>query len=73
MGATLMILCLMQRTEIRQVTHRKANDTAHFVDELSEGVATVAAAFYPREVVLRFSDFKVIIGVMNCGSVLELL
>ena len=55
------------------MTHRKANDTAHFVDELSEGVATVAAAFYPREVVLRFSDFKVIIGVMNCGSVLELL
>ncbi len=29
-----------------------------FVDKLSEGVATVARAIYPRPVVVRFSDFK---------------
>ena len=30
----------------------------YFVDKLAEGVATIAAAFYPKEVILRFSDFK---------------
>jgi pyruvate,water dikinase len=29
-----------------------------FVDKLSEGLATFCRAFYPRPVVLRFSDFK---------------
>ncbi|MGQ4833325.1 MAG: phosphoenolpyruvate synthase [Candidatus Asgardarchaeia archaeon] len=29
-----------------------------FIDKLAEGIATVARAFYPRPVVLRFSDFK---------------
>ncbi len=29
-----------------------------FVDKLTEGVATIAAAFYPKPVILRFSDFK---------------
>jgi len=29
-----------------------------FIDKLAEGIAMVAKAFYPRPVVLRFSDFK---------------
>jgi pyruvate, water dikinase len=29
-----------------------------FIDKLAEGVATIAAAFYPREVIVRMSDFK---------------
>lgn len=29
-----------------------------FVDKLAYGVATIAAAFYPRSVIVRFSDFK---------------
>jgi pyruvate,water dikinase len=29
-----------------------------FVDRLASGVAQVAAAFYPRDVIVRFSDFK---------------
>ena len=29
-----------------------------FVDRLAEGVATIAAAFYPRSVIVRLSDFK---------------
>ena len=32
--------------------------TAYFVDRLAQGIATIAAAFYPRPVILRFSDFK---------------
>ena len=29
-----------------------------FIHRLAEGVATIAAAFYPREVIVRMSDFK---------------
>lgn len=29
-----------------------------FIEKLSEGIATIAAAFYPKDVILRFSDFK---------------
>jgi pyruvate,water dikinase len=29
-----------------------------FVDRLAEGVGMLAAAFYPKDVILRFSDFK---------------
>lgn len=29
-----------------------------FIDKLAEGVAKIAAAFYPKDVILRFSDFK---------------
>ena len=29
-----------------------------FVDRLSEGVAMIAAAFYPKDVIVRLSDFK---------------
>ncbi len=30
----------------------------YFVDRLAQGVAMIAAAFYPREVIVRMSDFK---------------
>jgi len=30
----------------------------YFVGKLAEGVGTIAAAFYPRPVVVRLSDFK---------------
>jgi pyruvate,water dikinase len=34
-------------------------DKAQFyVDELAEGIAKIAAAFWPHEVIIRFSDFK---------------
>ncbi|RNL94520.1 phosphoenolpyruvate synthase [Sinomicrobium pectinilyticum] len=29
-----------------------------FIEKLAEGVATIAAAFYPRDVIVRMSDFK---------------
>ena len=32
--------------------------TDFFIDKLSEGIATIAAAFYPNDVVVRMSDFK---------------
>jgi pyruvate,water dikinase len=36
--------------------YRSARD--YFVDRLVEGVGTIAAAFYPRPVIVRLSDFK---------------
>ena len=30
----------------------------YFIKVLAEGIATIAAAFYPKEVIVRMSDFK---------------
>ncbi|HLS51396.1 MAG TPA: phosphoenolpyruvate synthase [Burkholderiaceae bacterium] len=35
-----------------------ASPRAFFVEKLAEGVATIAAAFYPKPVIVRLSDFK---------------
>lgn len=35
-----------------------ASPRAFFVEKLAEGVATLAAAFYPKPVIVRLSDFK---------------
>lgn len=35
-----------------------ANPEEYFVDRLTSGVATIAAAFYPRPVIVRLGDFK---------------
>jgi pyruvate, water dikinase len=46
------------KQQIEQLTGQYVDKTAFFVDKLSEAVATIAAAFYPKEVVVRMSDFK---------------
>jgi len=35
-----------------------ASPRQFFIDKLTEGVATIAAAFYPKPVIVRMSDFK---------------
>jgi pyruvate,water dikinase len=44
--------------EIRRRTQGFASPPDYFVDRLASGVAQIAAAFYPRPVIVRFSDFK---------------
>ncbi|MFH0712679.1 MAG: phosphoenolpyruvate synthase [Candidatus Jorgensenbacteria bacterium] len=44
--------------KIDSLTPGYRNKTQFYVDELSEGVAKIAAAFYPEEAIIRFSDFK---------------
>ncbi len=44
--------------EIRQRTAQYTNKPAYFVDQLAQGIAMIAAAFYPKDVILRLSDFK---------------
>ncbi|MGI9336373.1 MAG: phosphoenolpyruvate synthase, partial [Gammaproteobacteria bacterium] len=46
------------RAALADLTRHHASPAAFFVQMLSEGVGTIAAAFYPRPVVVRLSDFK---------------
>ncbi len=43
---------------IRKLTKADASGPEYFIRKLAEGVATIAAAFYPKPVVVRMSDFK---------------
>lgn len=46
------------RRQVDEATEGYQDKRAYFVERLSEGIALIAAAFYPRPVLLRFSDFK---------------
>jgi pyruvate,water dikinase len=46
------------RTEIKRRARGYASPETFFVEKLTEGVATIAAAFYPQPVIVRLSDFK---------------
>lgn len=46
------------RQKIIQTTKGYHDKSQFFVDKLAEGVAMICAAVYPKEVILRFSDFK---------------
>lgn len=46
------------RSEINQLTVGYPDKAEFFVDRLAEGVAMIAAAFYPKDVIIRMSDFK---------------
>ncbi|WP_055074185.1 phosphoenolpyruvate synthase [Pseudanabaena sp. 'Roaring Creek'] len=43
---------------IAKLTARYECKTDFFVDKLAQGIGTIAAAFYPKPVVVRMSDFK---------------
>lgn len=43
---------------IAELTYGYADKTQFFVDRLAEGVGMIAAAFYPKPVIVRMSDFK---------------
>jgi pyruvate,water dikinase len=47
-----------ERAEIARRTAGWPDQPQFFVDKLAEGVAMIAAAFYPKDVVVRLSDFK---------------
>ena len=46
------------RSEVDRLTSGYVDKPAFFVDKLAEGVATLAAAFYPKDVIVRLSDCK---------------
>ncbi|MFW5853603.1 MAG: phosphoenolpyruvate synthase [Patescibacteria group bacterium] len=46
------------KKKIEKITAGHEDKSQFFVDKLAEGVGQIAAAFYPKEVIVRFSDFK---------------
>lgn len=46
------------RKKIGMLTRGYKKPADFFVEKLSEGVGTIAAAFYPKPVIIRLSDFK---------------
>jgi len=44
--------------QIDSLTSQYTDKKEFFIDKLSQGIATIAAAFYPKEVIVRMSDFK---------------
>ncbi|HZI95821.1 MAG TPA: phosphoenolpyruvate synthase [Candidatus Paceibacterota bacterium] len=47
---------LIKKIDEMTVEHKDKKE--YFIKELAEGIAQIAAAFYPKEVIVRFSDFK---------------
>ena len=47
-----------QKAEIQRLTKGYDDKSQFFVDKLAQGVAMIAAAFYPKDVIVRLSDFK---------------
>ena len=46
------------RTEIEQLTAHYPSKPEYFVEKLAQAIGFVAAAFFPREVIVRLSDFQ---------------
>ncbi len=46
------------KDKIEYITRQYTNKEQYFIDKLAEGIATITAAFYPKDVIVRMSDFK---------------
>jgi pyruvate,water dikinase len=46
------------KTVIEKITVGHKDKKQFFIDELAEGISQIAAAFWPKPVIVRFSDFK---------------
>lgn len=46
------------KTEIEKITVGYKDKSKFFVDKMAEGIAMLAAGFYPKDVIVRLSDFK---------------
>ena len=46
------------KAEIEEMTSQYKSRPDYFIDALAQGVGTLAAAFYPKDVIVRMSDFK---------------
>lgn len=47
-----------EKDEIARLTRNHPKKADYFVEKLAEGVGQLAAAFYPKDVIVRLSDFK---------------
>lgn len=44
--------------QIATLTAGYANKQEYYIDKLTQGIATIAAAYFPKDVIVRLSDFK---------------
>ena len=44
--------------KVEDMTSDYMNKSDYFVDQLAQGIGTIAAAFWPKTVIIRMSDFK---------------
>lgn len=53
---------LLQDQQLKQLIQEKtaaySSPVEYYIERLKEGIATIAAAFYPKPVIVRLSDFK---------------
>lgn len=49
---------LSAKKEIEALTYQYSDKKEYFIDKLSQAIGTIAAAFYPKDVIVRMSDFK---------------
>ncbi|MFS8800140.1 phosphoenolpyruvate synthase [Synechococcus sp. R60.3] len=47
-----------EEPRLAELTAQYPDKPEYFVDKLAQGVSTIAAAFYPKPVIVRLSDFK---------------
>lgn len=52
------ITSVKARQEIERLVRNYPRPADYFIEKLSEGVGTIGAAFYPKPVIVRLSDFK---------------
>ncbi|MBD0265226.1 MAG: phosphoenolpyruvate synthase, partial [Tolypothrix sp. Co-bin9] len=48
----------LAKYKIAELTAQYADKVQFFIDQLAQGIGTIAAAFYPKPVIVRLSDFK---------------
>ncbi|MCX6710271.1 MAG: phosphoenolpyruvate synthase [Candidatus Woesearchaeota archaeon] len=46
------------KEKIEELTKGYSDKKQFFIDKLAQGIGTIAAAFYPKDVIVRMSDFK---------------
>jgi pyruvate,water dikinase len=46
------------KAQIAELTAGYTDKKQYFIDKLAEGIGIIAAAFYPKDVIVRLSDFK---------------
>jgi pyruvate,water dikinase len=46
------------KKQIDELTYGYKDKSQYFVDKLASGISMLSAAFYPKDVIVRFSDFK---------------
>src|SRR3990167_8686721 len=51
-------LIIINKKKIDELTTGYKDKKQYFIDKLAEGIAIITAAFYPKDVIIRFSDFK---------------